>query len=298
MTAPAAPTAPAAHALRGTAWMIAAAVCFAATIAIGRELSAAHDVFDMVFVQSLVVVLGLLPWMVRAGRLRMGPRVFRVYALRAASGYVAMAAMFFSLRFMPVADVTALLFTAGLFTVLLAAWFLREPVGLRRWAAVVAGFGGALVIIRPGFAEVSWPVVVMLVSALGFGAVNVTARLLAYSEHPDAIVFHTFALTLVLSAAPALHGWAMPTPAGAAWLVALGVATIFSQQCVVRSFAAAPPAVTMPAYYLQLPFAAAVGHVAFGESPDLWIWVGAGIICAATYYILRVEAAARRGARA
>ena len=288
-------TAPASHVIGGVVWMVGASVFFAASIVVARELIGAHTMFVMAFVQSLVVAVAMLPWMMRAGRFKVSLQNFWVYLLRAASAYIAMATMFFSLEFMPVADVTALLFSGGLFTVLLAALFLREPVGVRRWAAVIAGFGGALVIIQPGFAEISWPVLMMLVSALGFGAVNATARLLAYAEDANAIIFHTFGLMLILSIGPAAYAWTTPGLIDGAWLIVLGLVTVGAQQCVVRSLAAAAPAITMPAYYLQLPFAAVIAYFAFEETPGIWIWVGAGIICAATYYIVRIESAAQRG---
>jgi drug/metabolite transporter (DMT)-like permease len=275
-------------ALRGVAWMVAAAAFFAVLAVTVRELGGRYPALELVFVQAVVPVACLVPWLLRAGLagLRTKPRVQTV---RAAAAFVGMVAMFYALQWMPVADAVAFLFTTPLFTILIVAAAMREPVGLRRGAAVVAGFMGALVIVRPGFAEVSWPVAVMALSAFCFGVVNATTRMLAHHDDANGLVFYMYAPMAVLAAAPAFADWRPPTGQDLALFAIIGLATFAAQQCITRALLTAPAAVVMPAHYLQLPFAAAIGFVVLGESPDIWIWVGAAIIAGSTYYILRTE---------
>lgn len=277
-------------ALRGILWMVFAALFFS-TIVISARRVAHLPGIEIVFFQSLGTTACMTPWLIRAGLDALKTDRLAVHWMRSAGAAAGMAAMFYALRHMNAADVCALLFTAGLFTVLLATLFLRESLGYRRLIAVVVGFLGALIIIRPGFQEISWASVAMLFVGFSFGAVNVTTRFFAGTENPNSLVLYMYGLMVILAGIPTAVFWEMPSAKDIPWLIILGVVTTLGQQGITRSFATAATAVVMPAYYLQLPFAALLAYVAFGEVPDAWIWVGGAIICAATYYIVRVESA-------
>lgn len=276
-------------AVRGVAWMTFAALFFSILAASVRDLSQRYPAFELVFFQSAVTVVCLLPWAIRAGMAKLRTRRPGVHAVRAVASFVGMWAMFFALKRMPVADATAFLFTTPLFTILIVSAVMHEHVGPRRWLAILAGFSGALVIVRPGLVEVSWPVAVMALAALCFGIVNATTRILARGDDPNFLVLTMYAPMLAMSVAPAITEWRPAQSNDLLLLMLMGIATVCAQQCVTRSLATAPPAVVMPAHYLQLPFAAVVGFAVFAEVPDVWIWVGAAIIAGSTYYILRTE---------
>jgi drug/metabolite transporter (DMT)-like permease len=276
-------------AVRGVAWMVVASVFFSILAASVRELAQRYPSFELVFFQSGVTVLCMLAWAGRAGIARLQTAHPGVHAVRAIASFVGMWAMFYALKRMPLADATAFLFTTPLFTILIVAAVMHERIGLRRGLAILAGFAGALVVVRPGFAEVSWPVAIMALAAFGFGVVNATTRMLVRTDDPNFLVLMMYAPMLAMSAAPAVAEWRSPPIDDLPLLLLMGVATVCAQQCVTRSLGTAPPAVVMPAHYLQLPFAAVIGLVLFGEVPDVWIWIGAAIIGGATYYIVRIE---------
>jgi drug/metabolite transporter (DMT)-like permease len=257
-----------------------------------RDLGQRYPSFELVLFQSAVTVVCLLPWLARGGRKKLRTPRPGTHAIRALASFVGMGAMFFALKRMPVADATAFLFTTPLFTILIASVAMHERVGLRRGVAVAAGFVGALVIVRPGFAEVSWPILFAALSAFGFGVVNATTRLLARTDDSSAQVFIMYAAMLVMSLPFAVAEWRTLVAADLPLLLLMGLATFLAQQCITRALATAPPAVVMPAHYLQLPFAAFLGFLVFGEVPDIWIWVGAAMIAAAATYVIRTE---RRG---
>ncbi len=264
---------------------------------LGREVSVsgvANPVGSVLFQTSLIVAtLGLGGMWAAVPSLFASRKVIALSVRALGVGYVvgmiAVASMFLAVQTLPVADATALLFSAGLFTVLFAAIALREAVGVKRWLALAVGFAGALIIIRPGFVEFSWASAVMMVSALTFGATNVFTRFLATTEDANAVVFYNYFLMGLLALPPALAEWRMPEWGDAPILLLLGVVTYFAQQSFTRSFVFAPPAIVMPAYYLQLPFAAVIAFFAFDEVPDFWVWVGAIVICGSTYYIMRAD---------
>lgn len=269
--------------------MVSAALFFAGIVACGRALGGRYDAFEIVVLQTAISTLLMVPWLVTGGLAKLRTRRPVVYGLRAVVAMLAMASMFFALQTLPVADATALLYSAGLFTVLFAAIALREAVGVRRWIALIVGFAGALIIIRPGFIEFSWSLAIMMICALSFGAANVFTRFLATTEDANAVVFYNYLLMGLLALPPALAEWHMPEWRDAPVLLVLGIVTFLAQQSFTRSFVFAPPSIVMPAYYLLLPFAAAIGFFAFDEVPDIWVWAGAAVICGSTYYITRAD---------
>lgn len=284
--------------LRGVWWMIGAALLFATIYVAARELGARHSLFEIVFYQALIAALSMAPWVVRADPAKLRIRRLGTYLFRAAGAVTAYVCMFYGVKHLSLANATALLFTTPLWTVLFAALFLREPVGARRWAAIGIGFVGALIVTRPDVKDASWAVPVMLLSAAAFAHINAATRSLTRTEDINAIVFYGYVLIVPLAAGPAIYSATVPEWRDVAWLLAIGVLTACAQQCITRSFAAAPPSIVMPAYYLQLLFAAAIGYAAYGEVPDPWIWAGAAVICGSTYSLARIETrAAKRNGR-
>ncbi len=279
--------------LRGVAWMTLAAFFFAMMIVAGRRVSHLPSI-EITFFQTGGAVVCLLPWLIARGPGGLRTANLVMHLIRGLAAFAGMSALFYAARFTPAADITALLFLSVLFTVLLAAVFLKERVGFGRWVAILVGFGGALIVIRPGFESASWSALIMLFVALAFGAVNTATRFLAGAENPNAIVFYMYGLMSLYALVPTILVWETPSWADAPWLAATGAFAAIAQQGITRSLSMAPTAIAMPAYYLQLPFAAVAGYFLFGEAPGAWIWAGAAVICGATYYVIRAAPPERR----
>ncbi len=266
--------------------MTLAAFFFAMLIVAARRVNHLPSV-EIAFFQTGGAVACLLPWLFARGPGGLRTHNPAMHLIRGLAAFVGMSALFYAARFTPAADITALLFLSVLCTVLLAAIFLGEKVGLGRGIAILVGFAGALIVIRPGFETASWPALIMLFVALAFGAVNTATRFLAGAEDPNAIVFYMYGLIFLYALVPTALVWQTPSRADVPWLAAIGVFSAIAQQGITRSLSMAPTAIAMPAYYLQLPFAAVAGYFLFGDAPDAWIWVGAAVICGATYYVIR-----------
>lgn len=285
--------------VRGALWMAVAALAFAGGFVVIRYLTATYSVYELALFRSGISVLLMLPWAIGAWRTLVGIRRWRIYLLYAATMYAGMLCWFYALAHLPTAEATALYFTTPLFTIVIAATFLGEKVGVRRWTATLIGFLGALVIIRPGMVEVSLPVLAVLATAFLFAIANVAIKALAATDGSNTVVFHGFFLITIAGVVPSLDGWVTPSWADLPWIVLAGVTGLVSQQCFTRAFAAAPISVVMPPYFLQLPFAALFAWMLFAELPSAYVWVGAGIICGSSYYIaLREAQLARARAKA
>lgn len=283
---------------RGIAWMIFAAFFYAATYGTVRLLSTDFGVFQLVFLRSIIGVVLMTPWLVRGGVSQLRTPQPVTYAWRSSLNYGGMVLLVFGLAVMPLQDVTGLMFTTPLFTVLFVAVFLKEQVGPRRAVALLIGFAGAMIIIRPGFQELSWAALGVLVTSAAYAAVNVSTKTLARTDSSNTIVFYDFLLLSLLGLVPAIFYWTEIRLEHLGWIAAMGVFSSLARQGIIRALAVGEASVVMPFNFLKLPFSVCIGFIWFAENPDLWTGIGAVVIFASTYYIARREAALRAAATA
>jgi drug/metabolite transporter (DMT)-like permease len=202
------------------------------------------------------------------------------------------------LALMPVAEATALSFTSPLFATVAAALLLGEIVRLRRWTATILGFVGAMVVIRPGFGAFDWAHVLVLASAALGGWNAITVKQLTRTDNPNVIVLYMTIYLAPMSLIPALFVWQWPSWHALGLVFLLGVCATIGHQSFTRALAACEASYVLPFDFARLPMVAFIAYLAFGEVPDIWTWIGGGIIVAATVYIARREAQLARAARA
>ncbi len=201
-----------------------------------------------------------------------------------------MLAWFSALALIPVGDVTAISFLAPLFATIGAVLFLGEVVRIRRWAAMFIGLLGALVILRPGVVELSLGSWLAVASAIAMGISSVFIKRLADGDNPDKVVFISSMYQAPLTLLPALYVWHWPEAHLWPYLIAMGLIATLGHVTLTRAFAAAEASFTMTFDFARLPFAVAFGYAVFGEIIDLWTWIGAAIIFAASLFIVHREA--------
>jgi drug/metabolite transporter (DMT)-like permease len=202
---------------------------------------------------------------------------------------------FYSLSVVPVAEATALSFTSVIFGSIAAAVFLGERMRLRRWSAVIVGFLGAMVILRPGFQEVSFGMLTVMASSVFWAlAIILVKHLSRWDSVVTIVALNQFLLTL-LSAIPAWLVWQPPTPAQLGWALAIGVCATIGHICMTSAFKWGDASAVFPVDFARLIWAAVLGYVVFAEVPDAWTWAGGAIIFASTAYITYREAKLRRG---
>ncbi len=156
---------------RGALWMVLSCLFFAAMSALVRHLAGELHPFELAFFRNAFGLLFILPWFWRSNLASLATTRIRLYGFRAVISTGAMLCWFTALTLMPIAEVTALSFTAPLFATVGAALFLGEVVRLRRWAATLIGFAGAMIILRPGIDAVDFPVILVLRPLGGIGPV-------------------------------------------------------------------------------------------------------------------------------
>jgi drug/metabolite transporter (DMT)-like permease len=275
--------------IRGIGFVCLAMMMFVSMNSIVKWLSAELPTEQIVwgryfFHLTLIMVLfpRRVPHLLETGRL--GMQILR-------SGVVLGATLcaFFSLRYMPLAEMSSIGFVAPLLVTALSVVFLKEQVRWRRWAAVAAGFCGMLIIVRPGHAAFQWVALLPFAMACCYATYQILTRIIAGVADPLNSLFYTALVgTLVMSCAVPFF-WVWPKPETWALLIATGLFGGLGHFAFIKAFERAPASVLAPFSYTELIWSVTAGYVIFGDFPDVWTFVGAGIIVTAGLYIFHRE---------
>ncbi len=281
--------------VQGAIWMLLAAVLFSLLNTLIRWLTAERGLppFQAAFFRIFFGLLFMVPLMVRAGRAGLG-RHNPLYLRRALIGVIGMLASFYSIAHLPLATSTALSFTAPLFTTVLAVFMLGEQVRMRRWSAIIIGFVGAVIILRPGWTPIDAGMIAALISAASSAINTIVIKLLSRTEPANAIVTWMALYYTPFLFIPAFFVWEWPDWDLWPWIVLMGVLGSLGHMTMTRAFRAADATVVMTFDYSRLPFAALLGLVFFAEQPDEYTLIGAVIIGASGLYIAHREAKVSR----
>ncbi len=287
--------------IRGALWVVLSALLLTVMGGMVKELAQDIHSFQIVFFRCLIGAITLVPFIVQAGpaALRTGRPVLLV--VRTLVGTVGMFCVFYAFAHMPLAEAVAIIFSRPLFAVALAIPFLGEVVGWRRALAAAAGFGGVLIMVRPGSAAFDPVALVALGGAFTAGAIAIIIKQLSKTESTTTIVIWFAVIGAVVSLVPAAMVWKWPNPEEWAWLVIIGIVGIAGQAALTRGFSTGDTSFVTPFDYSRLLFATIIGIFVFAEFPDFWKVVGALVIVGSGYYIARRElllARARRRAAA
>ena len=279
---------------RGAFWMVLAGLSFGGLMASVRILSTTFPTIEIVLARAVVGVFLILPMIARTGVGSLKTRRLPMHMIRTGFALFAMLSMYYALGHIPVSDATALSFLIPIFTTIAAALVLRERVDAARWTATALGFVGALVIIRPGFAVLSLPMIVVVLSSALYAGAWTSVKFLTSTEPASLIVFYMNVLMLPLTLIPSLFVWVSPAWADVPMLLIMGLTGWAAHFCQARAFAVADASAVMPFDFLRLAFAALLGWLIFGEGTGTWTWAGAAIIFASTYFITWRESRLRQ----
>jgi drug/metabolite transporter (DMT)-like permease len=239
----------------------------------------------------------MLPWLLHGRGVSLRTRRHGLHFVTAMLTVIMTAAFFIALSRMPLAEATALNFTAPLFTTIIAALLLKERVELARWGATVIGFVGVLIILRPGFADTPLVAVLPVFGAFLLAWWFIAVKRLSATESTATITIYQTLWSSALLTLIAVPVWTVPSwpilgySAAMAGLGTTGI--IFTS----RAFSLAEASIVAPLDYVRLPFIAVIGFLAFGEIPDGISVLGALIITASAIYIVRRAAVIERDRR-
>lgn len=277
--------------------MTLCALSFAVLVVSVRELSAKFPTIEIVFVRAVVGVFLILPVVARSGIRTLKTTRLPLHGVRTVFALIAMVTFYYAIGEMAAADAQAISFLIPVFTTIAAALVLRERVDVARWAAVAAGFAGALVIIQPLAASAWLPVAMAVVSTVAYAGAWTTIKFLTRTESASVTVFYMNVLMLPLTLIPTLFVWVTPGAEDILPLAAMALSGWAAHFCQARAFAAADASAVMPFDFLRLPFTAMLAWFLFMEGLGPTTIIGAVIVFGATYFITWHEARMARRER-
>jgi len=282
---------------RAALLMLGSTLFFGLMAVVIRLASESLHTFEIAFFRNFFGLAAALPLLLKHGSGLLKTEQLPRYFFRCVIGVVSMFCGFWAIGHLPLAQAVSLSYSTPLFVTIAAVWWLGEHVRARRWAAVVLGFIGVLVIVRPGSADFTAGTLVALSAAVLSGLVSVMIKQLSRTEPADRIVFYTTLLWVPLSLGPALFVWQWPHGITWLWVVAAGVLGTGGHMLWTRALKLGDVSALTPISFMQLPVVALFGFLLFGEKLDRWTVIGAAIIFTANFYIAHREAQlARRAA--
>jgi len=275
--------------IRGALWLLLSAALFTVTAVLVKTLGGRLDSSQVAFFRLLFGLVVILPFLIRGGAAAFKTHYPVLQVVRGVVGSSAMLCGFYALVHLPLADALAYNFTKALFVVPLAFFMLAEPVGPRRVGAVLVGFLGVLVMLRPA-ADIDPAALVALGGALLVAMATILVKIVA-KDAPVTLMFYTGVVGTAVAAIPTYLVWQTPTWPELGLLGVMGAAGAGAHNCLIRGYREGDASAIVPFDYARLVFAAAAGFVIFGDVPDWLTVLGAAIIVATTLYIARREAA-------
>jgi drug/metabolite transporter (DMT)-like permease len=255
-----------------------------------KALLADYSLEQFVFLRSIVGLLFFLfiaRWYGGFSSLRSSRWRWHVFRTVLATG--SMFGFFYGLMYMPLVNALTLAFTAPLIVTALSVPFLGEHVGWRRWLAVIIGFAGVLIILRPGTGQFNFAAVAVLGSAVCYAGLAITARKLAGTESSFALSVYVLAGPLIASMFTVSGDYTPPDAIGWLLFILAGLSSAGAWIGIVGGYRRAPPALLAPLEYTALIGAAAAGYWIWDEVPDRWVVVGALTIIGSGLFIVYRE---------
>jgi drug/metabolite transporter (DMT)-like permease len=274
-------------------WMSGALLAFSATAIAVRALAPAFSIFEMLAVRNAAGVLILLVLALAKPELRpsLKPRRFKLHLMRNVLHFAGTDGWAFGLTLLPLATVFALEFTTPAWVALLAIPLLKETMTRGRLVAVVLGFIGILVILRPGVETLQPASLLMLGVAFSFALVAIMTKRLTMTESTFSILFFMNLMQLPMNLAGVGRAfWLHVQAAHALPLVGICAGGLLSHYCLTNAYRQGDATMVVPLDFLRIPLIALVGWQLYGEALDPYVFVGSGCIIAGILYSLRREA--------
>ena len=193
---------------------------------------------------------------------------------------------------MPLADAYTITFTAPLLVTVFSIPWLGERVGWRRWSAVLAGFAGVLIVLRPGLGATHWALALPLIAALGFALYQILTRKVSAvpGESPLAMLFYLACVGTAIMTVLVPFFWQEVAPVDWLAMTAMGALGGLGHLILIRALTIAPASLLAPFVYSQIVWALVLGYLVFGDVPDRWMLVGCCVIVASGLYVFYREA--------
>lgn len=272
--------------IRRAVWMMLGSTVMFGSMAVMIRLAATDlHTFEIAFFRNLFGFVFALPLLFRHGPSLLRTQRLSLYFFRCLLGISAMLCGFWAIVHLPLAEAISISYSTPLFVTIGAALVLGEIVRIRRWSAVVIGFIGVLLIVRPGGTSFDINTLVALAAAILSGCVAISIKFLSRTEKPDAIVIYTSLFWVPMSLFPAFFVWTWPQGITWLWIILAGFFGTAGHMLWIRALKLGDASLLTPISFFQVVVVGVYGWLLFDERIDRWTLLGAGIILASNYYI-------------
>ena len=243
-----------------------------------------HHPFEVAFFRTIFVLIIFLPLVARNGISSLKSNNIKLQAFRAIVGSVAMLCMFYGLSITELAKATALMFTVPIFATILAILFLKEIVGIRRWLAMIVGFTGAVIVLRPDV-ELGFGPLLILCASLMWSSSMLMAKTLTKTDSISSITFWQAAGLIPATFILAVPVWQWPNLSQLFMFLMIAIAGTLVHWFLNEALKRAEISALLPLDYLRLIWSVSMGFIFFNELPHAGLWFGAALILGASTYI-------------
>ena len=283
------------HIPLGIAYMVAATILFAASSAASKWLVATYPVGEVLFTRTAVSLITCAVFILP----RTGFAVFHTqrlshHVMRSVSQGFSQTFLLIAFSLMPLAGAIAINFSSPLFATLVSALLLKEAVGMARWAALLVGFCGVLIVTNPGADSFQIGALFALANAVLYGSVTAAVRGMTATESAETLTLYQLTLLTAFFTLLLPLGWVTPTPADAVWIVFNGASNAVGQYWWTRALHLAPASAVAPFYYLSLIWASVLGFAVWDEIPTISLIVGSAVVVASGLFLIWRESNARQ----
>lgn len=275
--------------LNGIGLMIIATVLFSVMHASIKHMSSNMHPFEIAFFRNLFGLLVIAPWFIKYGLEPLKTKKIKLHLARSFFNVIAMLSFFYALSIAPLADVASLAFTAPLFASILAVFFLKEIIGIKRIIAIILGFIGAIIVIDPVYSSINNGHILTLLSASVWSVSLIIIKILGRTESSVTITSYMVIIMIPLSGFAAYFYWETPTIHDLIFLAIIGISGTAAQMLLAQALRQGDTSIIMPFDFLKLIWAVGIGYLFFFEVPSLNTWLGSIIIFLSTIYIANRE---------
>lgn len=280
--------------LLGILWALAAAAMFATVLAMVKFAVMDFHVLQILFVRQMVLLASALPLLIRTFPQSLKTKQPFIHLVRLTGAFVALSTGIWAVAVMPLATAITLAFCQVFFVAILASKFLGESVGVHRFIAVIVGFVGVVVVMRPGYDGILVAnALIPLSGALGAAMAVTCVRKLSQTESTATLLGYQSIIVGLLSGIPLLWVWVAPTLPELALLIGIGLLAAAAQWAGVKALRLGEASVVGNMEYTKLIYAVLFGYLIFAEVPDLTTVFGAIIIISSSIYLLHREMLSR-----
>ncbi|MDG1709408.1 MAG: DMT family transporter [Emcibacteraceae bacterium] len=252
--------------------------------------------FMTAFARTLFAIFFLLPTFYNVGLPGLKKDRFPLHLFRGIASGIAVIASFYAVTVIPLANAVSYSFAAPVIATVLAVIFLKERIRIPRIMAIIFGFIGMLILLRPGTVPLSMGVIAAVISSIAVAFAIICIRSLSQTDKANVVAIYSLIITLPISFAFALTVWTWPTTEQWPYMILVGMSAALAQFSISKAFSNSETTAIMPIDFTRLLFSALIGYFFFAETPDIYTFIGASVILASAVYAAHREMLRKKSA--